>query len=341
MMTEEAKKKRGCFKYGLFGCLGSVAFLVLAFGTIIGLGLISSLKEPQIERRDLAQELPQASPSPPSPITKIEKPENSSDAEDLTDREAPAGFRLGAEQVQVKEPGRIHLDVGTVDFQIVPGPPGQPIRIEAEYDAARFTLEENFESYGEVGWSYRLEFGPKGLFNIMFGEQRLHEVRLILPRDSPMILTGTVGIGTSDLELGGLWLLDVDLDFSMGEHELSFDEPLAGPLERIDLKGSMGVLAINDLGNASPRTAEFDHSMGEFELDLTGLWVRDAEMAVRCGMGECRIRLPRNTAVELDSRIALGEKDVRGLEELPDSGPGVPTLHLEASHSMGELSIRP
>ena len=68
-------------------------------------------------------------------------------------------------------------------------------------------------------------------------------------------------MGESRMELGGLWILDADIDFGMGDHSVSFDEPLAVPVAGVRLDTSLGVLRVDRLGNASPADAWIKHSI--------------------------------------------------------------------------------
>ena len=318
-MSKPKSRLRGCFKYGCFGCLGSLGLLVL-FGVAIAL-IQATGGDPRRESRDLAQELPER--------------------ETMTPEEFDRARAAGEFDAAGGAPGTVSIRLRGGRFFVEPGPPDEPIHVEAEYDVKAYRLDQKFEDHGEKGWSYRLDFGPRGLFAMLRqnhgSEQRL---KLVIPRGTPIRLEGVISMGESDVELGGLWLVDTSLDLGMGDHTIGFDEPLAMPTSGLRLHGSMGALQVRRVGNASPRVVDVRHSMGELSLDLRGEWHNDADVVASCSMGECSVVVPRDVRIDLrKASIALGEKSVSGVHDMPDAPPGTPTIGLSVRHTMGELRI--
>ena len=241
---------RGCFKKGCLGCLGLTLVIGLILVILVFIGFLTGSGEERFESIDRSHAVPAA----PPPIA-------------------------GVVASDVKEPGRIVLDVHRMFLEIKPGPPGTAIRLEGNYNTGTFVLEESYEPYGESGWTYKLGFDQKG-FGIrpfIVDDEKENRLTLILPQGTPIVLEGLVGIGQSSMQLGGLWLLDVDLDIGIGEHEIRFDEPLTAPMQRLRLDTSIGVLRVDRLGNASPSDVWIKHSVGQTRVDLEGHWRRDAE----------------------------------------------------------------
>ena len=318
-------EKRGCFKVGCLGCLGVTAVVLIVLAFLLVLGAVTGGGETRIEPIERSQLLPQG-PQPVVPETAPSEPGTT--------------VRLIDHEIDVAEPGRVILDLNRGEFEIRAGAPGAPIRLEGEYDAGRFELEESYESYGETGWIYRVSFDQRGvgLRPFIQHDEQENRVRLILPRDVPIVLEGRVGIGQSTLELGGLWIVGVDLDVSLGEHRVSFDEPLAIPMGRFRIDGSVGVLEVDELGNASPREAWIKHSIGEIGVDLRGAWRRDAEVDVVCGIGPCDVRVPKDVNIDLlRAGVMIGESSGPGRRTDPE--PGAPTLKLSVSGSIGEVRV--
>jgi hypothetical protein len=323
---QQPGQKRGCFKTGCFGCLGLGACMLVGIVFLLVMAKINSGTKARVEDRHYEQQLPF-----------IDR-----DSERVTSAASEHGpFRLAPADVAVREPGRIVFDIAMADFSIEPGPAGEPLRVEAQYDSARYELLETLESYGEVGWTYRLSFDSKSWLKMIGINNSEHiRVRLIVPRDSPLSIEGTTGIGKSELELGGLWLIDVDLETKLGEHRVSFSEPLAGPMNSFKMKSGMGELSIDQLGNASPLTVALDHNIGEISVGLLGPWMRDADIDIDVGLGGCSVLVPDNVALDLETSIMIGEQRTPGMTDLPDLAEDAPTLHITGSQSIGELSIR-
>ncbi len=309
-------EKRGCFKVGCLGCLGTGAVVVLVVLGLLGIGLLTGSGDERFELIEQAHALP----LPPATAER---------------REAP--------QAHAQEPGRIVLDVTRGSFSIRPGPAGEPLRLEGEYDAGKFELEEVFEAYGESGWIYRVHFDQHG-FGIrpfIMRDGKKNRLTLIVPRDTPLIIEGYVGIGESELELGGLWIAEIDLEFGIGDHGLSFAEPLPLPMKRLRLDTSIGVIEVNSLGNASPRLVEIRHSVGETAIDLHGAWKQDAEIHIWCGIGECDVRVPDDVNVDLRrASVLIGESGSSLGRNRPQLDPAAPTLELSVSANIGEVKVR-
>jgi len=317
-------EKRGCFKIGCLGCLGVAALVVFVIVVLLILGLLTAGREERIEPIDRAYQIRAAGPPGTAEAEPSDEP----------------GQALIVHEIDVAEPGRIVLDLNRGSFEIRPGPSGESIRLEGRYDAGRFDLTESYETYGETGWIYRVGFDQRGFGIQPFIQHEGSEnlVRLIVPRDAPIVLEGRIGIGESDLELGGLWLLGVDLDIGIGEHTLSFGEPLPIPMGWLRLDGSIGALILDGIGNASPREVWVKHSIGEVGVDLRGPWRRDAEVFVRCGIGECDVRVPRNVDLEVDrASVTIGEASRPHDLSAPEAGR--PTLKLSVSGNIGEVQV--
>jgi hypothetical protein len=318
-----AGRKGSCFKYGCLGCVALLVLLLIAAGTIMAIGLMLGAPEERLERPRLVRELPAPVPG-----------DASADRAEME----PLGELIPLDE----RAGRVILDLNEGSFRIVPAPAGEPIRVDGRYDAGVYELAESFEQQEGEGWVYRVSFDRRvSWIRALFKEtDQDNRINISLPRGTPFVLEGSIGIGESILELGGLAIRDVDLELGTGAHELKFGEPAPVPMESFDLAGSIGELRVSGLGNASPQTVKVSHRIGEVNIDLRGAWLRDTEVAIRCGIGECAVRVPDNVGVELLSAdVTLGEVTSSGLDLSRPPEPGVPTLRLELSGRIGEVRL--
>ncbi|MCZ6832123.1 MAG: hypothetical protein O7F11_00100 [Acidobacteria bacterium] len=306
-------RKGGCFKTGCFGCLGVILLMVVL---PLGWAFIEMARGVPETRRE-TQELTRVLPAGLSP---------------------PEGGLAGVPA------GRVYVDFSMAEFIIEPGPAGQPIRVEADFDTATYELIEEYQAEGELGWTYRVSFRPKvsWLRRLLAGSlDENNRVRLILPRGTPMSLAGDLGVGESDVELGGLWLTDVALDISVGEHKVRFSEPLAQPLETLRVSSWVGEVKVTRIGNASPSQVTLSHSIGEVYFDLRGEWRNDSEVEVTCGIGECGVRLP-GKGVNVDlvrASISIGDQRAPKRGNLGPTIEGAPTIHVDITGTLGELTV--
>ena len=322
----EKGKWAGFLKFGCIGCLGLVAVGLVFGAVIVGLALIANSKEQRFEPIDLTQQVQ------PTRIDRIHSVEGETgDSASLPP--APP----------IADAGRVVLDITMCRFFVEPGEAGEPIRVEGEYDAESFELTQDYTTDDEDGWVYELKFRRRGLTS-MFVEQegRGNRLRLIIPPDLPFVLEGSIGVGESELELGGLRLLETDLDLGVGAHEMSFAKPLAAPTGSLRLDGFIGETKILGLGNASPTSFMFDHSIGETLVDLSGEWQNDAVINYRCGIGACILRAPDDDVglILEDAGVMIGESNLSRIQNRPTPPPGSPTLTLSITATLGEVNIR-
>lgn len=347
----ENEGMRSCFKYGCFGCLSLVAvgFVVVFLLSAIRM---SNDGEPTFEAKTSEQVLPPlpAPPEPPAPPAPLEAPESPESPLGSPPQSPYGGGSLSAEPNETRHLempnlgaplGTIEVDLDIGDFTIKPGPAGEPIRVEADYDTSKFELKEEMVQKPDGTWTYKVHFGAKGgFFGLALGggNSGKNKVEIIVPRGRPIDLKGSIRVGESKTDLGGLWIKNIDLEYKAGDHFLEFREPLPFPMDRLKIEGSMGGLEIRGLGQASPSVVDVKQGMGELFLDLQGDWRRDAKIRARFSMGGCKIWLPEKAKIDL-KRASVNMGEARTDKRQGEVDPDWPTLTIDAAGSMGELKI--
>ena len=332
---------KGCFKKGCFGCLAVVVVLIAIPLLLMAMGFVMGAPEKRRESQVLEQILPELPVEPQSVEAEpgAPDPEGPGEGEFTTDYvERPLMPRF----VGTPPTGRVELDLDMGDFTVEPGPADGGMRVEADYDTGTYELEERYEEQEDGTWVYQVRFRSKiSWFRRLWGDNKVeNNIKIIIPRGRPMEIGGKVGVGQSQIELGGLWLTDVELGLGTGEHQLSFSEPLVEPLPRLQVEGSVGEMRFLGIGNASPATTSIESKVGELRVDLTGDWRQDGEVDIQSSVGDCRVTLPDNAHVDIDrASISVGERrfdDLEPGEPLPEDAP---TITLRVAGSVGELSI--
>lgn len=333
-MDQNSSCSLGCFKIGCFGCLTVFA---LVLGLVFLTGALQVAFEPgeaNPSQERFAHELP-AVPGSPRPIA-VEADPASVIAGDQP--QLPGVLPLPEENALPR--GRIVLDLSVGSFVIQPGPAGQPIQVDADYDSANFELVETFEEEEGGEWIYRLEFGSRrGLLGLLFGKESDSRIVLTIPEGNPVDILGQIGVGETKADLGGLSLGTLDLELGVGEHFFEFRNPLPVPMESFILDASIGEIEVRRLGDASPHTVDVEHNIGEMLVDLQGAWKRDAEVDLRFNIGEGQVWLPKETRTRVErARVNIGD----GPADLSNSEPGHgegPTIHVRIEGNIGEVQI--
>jgi hypothetical protein len=237
-------------------------------------------------------------------------------------------------------PGTIELDVRMAEVEVRPAAAGSPLRLEADWNAGVFRLTEGLHQEGG-GWRYELRFRARGLALLRSHHHGPNTLRLEVPVDHPLSITGELSLAETDLDFGGLTLDEIDLELGAGEHDVAFSQPTPRPMTRLALAGSMGEITVFGAGNASPRRIEVQHGMGELRLDLSGRWRADGEVAMHLGMGDAQVTLPGRdeaAAVVEKARMSIGEKRVEDVAEA-ELPAGLPRVRVRATGGMGDLRI--
>lgn len=304
-------KKTGCL--GCFGCLGLLMIVLVTCAVIFGIAS-SMARNEQIEQRVLTQPLPSGATS-------------ATESDPTLEPEGP----------QVSAAGTVILDLEGTFFQIEPAAPGEPMRVEAEFDANTYDLREHFrEALGDEGWIYEVEFGrPSRSYGVTLLKEVLTdsrpEVTIYLPRDVPFDLKFRIAQGGSELDLGGLALGTADLDFDQGGGSVEFSEPLAQPMDSLSVHFTQGGGAVDGIGNASPRRLVVGFSMGGGFVGLEGPWRNDAEISLRQRMGGMSVQLPSNVIVRGIPRP--------GFEPPSDAEVPLPVLRIKTSKQYGDIEV--
>ncbi|MDH3813389.1 MAG: hypothetical protein OEV48_02820, partial [Acidobacteriota bacterium] len=238
----------------------------------------------------------------------------------------------------IEEPaGRVVLDLRNTVFEIRPAQPGEPLKVVAKFDINNYGLTESLdEGSAEEGWTYEVSFrrtsdsyALTALKELLGGTKP--KVKIFLPSDVLYDLDVDIMQGGADVELGGLWLSNVDLRFMQGGGAVQFGEPLQRPARSLAIQFSQGGGAIEGIGNASPSQLDVSFSMGGGYIDLRGPWQQDAEITIDQSMGGVSLQLPRNVVLR-----GIGRFDT---EEPAEGGEEVPVLRFSTSSHYGELEI--
>lgn len=312
------------------GCLGCLGLAVLVGAVLAVLAFWPALiggPDPELVRRQASIPWATLSGGMPPPAAETGVDLGVVPAPEAVD---PLPYGMGEWTVE--------LDLSLGDFVVEPAEPGEGLSVEADYDQARFTFEQEVD---EEARKVRVRFGQDGSGRFVFGSHESdNNVTVRLPRGVPLRLVGELGIGQTRAELGGLHLTEIDLDASIGDHALFFSEPTTGDLASFDLKASVGEVTLRDVGNASPARLAVTQSLGELLVDLNGAWRRDATVTARLSLGECTVVVPEDVELDVDRvDVSLGESNQPNprREPLP---AGTPRLTLDVQGSLGEVTVR-
>ena len=197
-------------------------------------------------------------------------------------------------------PLKVLFELDSCEVYIEPGVPGEPLSIEAHYDAHDYRLEEIVDEANPH--AYRLRFLVTSSRLITGIKQGLRggqpQLRIRLPVDTPIELKLLQRNGGAIVDLSGLQLNAVEFDVGGALLKVDADEPLQGDLERFSVKGRQGGLVLESLNLMQPRHIDVDFRMGQALFDFRGPWRADASVDLSMSMVDTIVRLPREALVE-------------------------------------------
>jgi hypothetical protein len=302
----------------LIGCLGVFILGVVVF--VVVAGVMLSLGAPEQHREQATQEQPITVPRLPAGVTP-----------------SPAEVPPPAASL------RLELDLEEGRFDVRPGEPGSPVKVEADYDEGIYELLQETEATPGGGQTVRVGFHSRytmlrRVLTTGKADASKNHVTIYVPTDVPVDLSGSISKGQSDLDLTGVPLRGIDLALRMGQHSLEINQPNPLRMELLQVSMKMGELRSRGLGNAHFAEAEFTGSMGQMGIDLRGDYTADARVRARQSMGELRLRVPTTVHLEMASRVMMGGTS-GGRREEESLPPGTPTLHVDGSVTMGEIRV--
>lgn len=248
------------------------------------------------------------------------------------------------------DPLRLEIDLQEGLFEVRPGPPGAPVRVDGQYARGYYDLiEEHVPAGAPGGPAAVIRLRPAHSFLVRLfagavgGDDDSHnELTVTIPRELPIDLRLKLRAGESRTDLGGLTLAAADIELAMGEHRLDFGRPLARPLGRMRVDAGMGEIRLRRLGNASPAMLDVSARMGSLIADLGGDWSADvvADLRFAGSMGELRIDVPDDLRIAPDSEVSAVMGDAGGLPPGMAADGAAPHVRLHVSATMGEARIR-
>lgn len=145
------------------------------------------------------------------------------------------------------------------------------------------------------------------------------EMDVALSTRVPVALSLEFGAGRAEVDLGGMRLVDLDIQTGASETRLDVSRPNPGVLERAHVAVGAAQFEARRLGNLNARRLAVEAGVGEVTLDLSGDWRRDLDIEVEMGLGALELRIPRGIGVKLVKESFLTDLDAPDMERDGDA----------------------
>lgn len=161
---------------------------------------------------------------------------------------------------------------------------------------------------------------------------------------TPMDLTIEAGAYDGILELGGMSLKSLSIQDGASNVELSFSEPNLVEMSTFRYTTGASDVTMEGLANANFHTMVFNSGAGDYTLDFSGEFQRDATVSIDCGFSDLNLIIPEgvNAVVTIDSALAdinVGSNWSQKNDIYTQNGEGY-TLTILINMGAGEVSIR-
>lgn len=238
------------------------------------------------------------------------------------------------------KPVVLHLDTSLANLRIIPSAAGGEIKLTAEYDTANFELHTQVIPSDERV-TYDVSFKSKGgFFSFLHDDnsnQTENTITLQVPRDLAISIQMDFSLGECEMDLSGIPVIALDLDFSMSKAEIRSEVINAVPAETVALSTSMSEVSWSGFDNLRVREAQLELSMGEILIALKTLLEHDLDIQLEASMGAIIFHVPPQQAVESDVELSMGE--YHGPRAALESESGY-RLRLHGEVSMGNLEVQ-
>lgn len=193
-------------------------------------------------------------------------------------------------ELQVK----VHFSWG--EFCLCPAEEGELYSLELDYDKRIASQNVAYHTVGERGI---LDVEVKGKRGFKLRRKQKNFLTLKLTPAVPITLDLSLGACESTVDLSGLRIADLQIDAGAGETEVYFGQPNPEAIRRIKIDAGVGELEVLNLGNSNCQVLVVNGGVGDFLLDFSGDWQRDARAEIDLGLGDLTIKLPRDLGIKL------------------------------------------
>ena len=211
------------------------------------------------------------------------------------------------------------------------------------YNVKKWEPDVEYEVTGGEGklsvtqpWSWVPSFGgTRNQWNIRLNDE------------VPIDLTVRTSSAGSELDLGDLSLLGLDVDSSSG----SLSADLSGKmpsLRTVQAHVSSGNMTLSMRGEySSPIKLDAGGSSGNATIDLSGEWKADLEAEIKVSSGNITLRLPRDAGVYVEAKTSSGSIDASGMKLKGDAyvndayRTSKITLRINVKTSSGNINLMP
>jgi hypothetical protein len=191
-----------------------------------------------------------------------------------------------------EEIAEITFEFGAGEMYLSSGAEGALISGTAEYNVEDFRPE--IETSGEF---ITIKTGNLELDGFPNFDERVKNIWNLKLGNQPIKLRIKSGAYVGELELGNLYLRDLRVSDGAADVNLNFGQPNRTEMQTLHYETGASDVKLTTLGNANFNSLIFESGAGNYELDFSGEWKRDATAFIETGLSNMTITVPDNVNV--------------------------------------------
>lgn len=217
----------------------------------------------------------------------------------------------------------VSIEVGAAELSLVAADLASLAELDITHVAERAPRLKYTVSGGEGVCRISNSSDQEGNTWNLFGDSKQQEEdrwNLKLCRDLPMDLQVNFGMGSGEVDLGGMTLDNLEFTTGLSDVVLDFTRACKGGLKHAELATGLGKMEVHGLGNAPFRDLEFSGGLGSAVLDFSGSLRRDMTVTLDVGMGSLTLRIPKSFGIKVRHEDNLFSKsEFAGLEQVGEN----------------------
>lgn len=234
---------------------------------------------------------------------------------------------------------QLTLAFGAGELYLSPGAESALIEGVATYNVKELKPKVRVD-----GGSVRLETGNleiQGLPNFRSRYEHKWDLKLL---DTPMELTVNAGAYKGIFDLGGLSLQALRITDGASDVEVDFSTSNQVVMDSLRYETGASSVRLSRLANANFERLEFKGGAGDYTLDFSGNFQRDATVTIDTGVSSVAVIVPQNVNARLLFDGGLSNVDLSGAWERDGNdyilaGDG-PRLTINVNMGAGNLELR-
>ncbi len=241
----------------------------------------------------------------------------------------------------------VDLNFGAGSLEIGPADMDEPAKFEIYYTPRWIDYEFDYEKRGKT-CHLLLESDLRG----HHWEDRNVDNEWMLQLSTKYRTSVSLDIGACEarIDLGGIPLIDVEIDVGAADMEIDFSEPNPERMRELNIDCGASSLSVSGLANANVDVMDFDIGAGSCEIDFRGEYHGETEVDIDVGVGSMDVIVPKGVAImvrgdddwfsSLDFHGLRLRETRNGIWESKDFDDAEDRIIFDIDVSMGSVDIR-